>query len=43
MTKSSKALAAFVIGAAVGVMVGYFLKTENKEVTDSKVVKKTIA
>lgn len=30
MTKTSKAMAAFVIGAAVGAMVGYFLKTEQK-------------
>jgi hypothetical protein len=32
MTKTSKAMAAFIIGSAVGAMVGYFLKTDRKVV-----------
>jgi len=36
MTRSSKAIAAFVVGTAVGAVVGFFLKADKEDVAKEK-------
>jgi hypothetical protein len=36
MTRSSKAIAAFVVGTAVGAVVGFFLKADKMDVDKEK-------